>query len=363
MPYTLAQIAEALDARCEGDGTLPITGAAEPRDAGPESLALAMEPRYADGLPEGSARAAILWEGAQWRDMGLEGALFVRRPRYAMAGLTRALDPGPAIAAGRHGTAVVDPTARIGTGAAIGPFVVIEAGARIGAGARIAPHVWIGSDAVIGDGALLYAGVRIGPRVRIGANFIAHPGAVVGADGFAFVTPDRSAIEAVRESLGKETLTGETSYTRIHSLGSVEIGDDVEVGANATIDRGTIRATTVGSGTKIDNLVQIGHNCRVGRDTLICALVGVAGSVTIGDRVVLAGQVGISDNIQIGDDVVAGGASKIATSVPRGRVVMGYPAVKMTQHIEIYKALRRLPRLFTEVRALQKAVSKAPQSD
>ncbi len=357
----LSEIARALGARLEGDGDIPIAGAAEPASAGPTDLAMAMSERYAQGLREGRARAAILWDGADRTAYGLEGALFVPRPRVAMAGVTRALDSGPDIAPGVHPTAVIDPSARIGEGAAIGPFVVVGAGVRLGRDARIGPHASIAAGASLGDGCLLHAGVRIGRDVRIGDDFVAQPGAVIGGDGFSFVTPERSRVEAMREALG-EADAAEQSWTRIHSLGSVEIGDDVEVGANATVDRGTIRATRIGRGTKIDNLVMLGHNVTVGEDCLFASQVGVAGSTRIGNRVVLGGKVGVSDNIVVGDDVVAGGGTNIYTTVPAGRAILGSPAVRIEQQIAINKGLRRLPRLFADVAAL-KALQKPPAGD
>ena len=363
MKLTIADIAAALSARAEGDTSLCVTGAAEPQAAGPDEIALAMSPKYAEALGEGRARAALLWEGADWQAMGLRAAVFVARPRLAMAGLTRAFDPGPGIAPGIHPSAVIDPSARLGEGAAVGPLAVIGAGAEIGPGARIGPHVGIGPGVRIGADALLHAGVRLARGVTIGDRFIAQPGAVVGADGFSFVTEETSGVEVIRRTLGtRDAITAQT-WHRIHSLGGVEIGDDVEIGANATIDRGTIRATRIGRGTKLDNLVHVGHNVEVGEDCLLCGQVGIAGSARIGSRVVLGGQCGVSDNIFVGDDVIAGGASKIFTNVPAGRVVLGSPAVKMETHVEIQKALRRLPRLAAAVAALQKAVSKDGAKD
>ncbi|OSP55234.1 UDP-3-O-(3-hydroxymyristoyl)glucosamine N-acyltransferase [Pseudoruegeria sp. SK021] len=363
MTFSLNEIATALGARIEGDGSLRISGASEPASAGAQDLALAMDPKYAARLSEGAARAAILWDGADWKSYGLAAAVFVPRPRYAMAGVTTLLDPGPEIAPGVHPTAYVDPSAVLGEGVAIGPNAVIGARVRLGKGVRIGPLTSVAEDAVLGDAVLLYAGVRVGARVRLGNRVILQPGAVIGADGFSFVTPEKSRVEGVRESLGAEKANLAQSWTRIHSLGTVEIGDDVEIGANSTVDRGTIRATTIGRGTKLDNLVQIGHNVQIGEDCLLCGLVGVAGSTRIGNRVVLAGQCGVNDNIFIGDDVVAGGGTKIFTNAPAGRVLLGYPAVKMATHIESYKALRRLPRLFREVAALQKAVLKGDQTN
>ncbi|WP_096785786.1 UDP-3-O-(3-hydroxymyristoyl)glucosamine N-acyltransferase [Rhodobacter sp. CZR27] len=363
MGHTIRDIASALGAEASGNLDLVVTHAAEPAGAGAGALALAMDPRYAEGLSKGAARAAMLWQGADWQAMGLEAAIFAPRGRLAMAGLSRIFDPGPQIVPGIHPMAIVDPTAEVGEDAAIGPFVTVGAGVRIGPRARIASHVSVAEGARIGADALILQGARIGARVTIGDRFICHPGAVIGADGFSFVTPEKSGVEEIRETLGERAEIRQQSWVRIHSLGSVSIADDVEIGANSTIDRGTIRDTSIGAGTKLDNLVHVGHNVQVGRDCLLCGQVGIAGSSRIGDRVVLGGQVGVSDNIFVGDDVVAGGATKIRTNAPAGRVLLGDPAVKMETQIEIQKAMRRLPRLAATVAALQKAVSLKGQSD
>ena len=363
MHYTIDEIAAALGAEALGATDIAIRGAAEPADADIDDLALAMDEKYARGLAQSKARAALMWDGADWQSFGLDAAILVKRPRYAMSGLTELLDPGPEIAPGIHPSAFVDPSADLGEGAAIGPFVHIGPRARIGRRARVASHVSIAEDAVLGDDALLHAGCRIGARVRIGDRVIAQPGAVVGADGFSFVTPDKSRVEEARASLGADTDARNAHWTRIHSLGSVDIGDDVELGANSTIDRGTIRSTRIGHRTKLDNLVHVGHNVVVGDDVLLCGQVGIAGSTTIGNRVVLGGQVGVSDNITVGDDVVAGGATKILSKIPAGRVVLGYPAMKMEQFIQAGQNWRRLPRLMEDVRALKKAVSKDAADD
>lgn len=342
--FSIAEIAAALGAEALGDTALRITRAAEPHVAGRADLALAMDAKYASGLAQGSAQAALLWPGADWQALGLRAAIYAPRGRLAMAGLTRLLDAGPHIAPGIHPMALIDASARIGAGAAIGPFVTIGPGAQIGARARIAAHVSIAEGAVLGDDALICAGARIGARVVIGHRAVVQMGAVIGADGLSFVTPEKSGAEEVRETLGQRQAARAQSWVRIHSLGAVQIGDDVEIGANTAIDRGTIRDTTIGRGTKLDNLVHIAHNVQIGQDCMICGQVGIAGSARLGDRVVLAGQCGVNDNIFIGDDVICGGATKVFTNVPAGRVMLGYPAVQMQTHIEMQKALRRLPR-------------------
>ncbi|WP_406736552.1 UDP-3-O-(3-hydroxymyristoyl)glucosamine N-acyltransferase [Thioclava sp. GXIMD4215] len=357
MAHRIDTIAKALGARFEGDGAICVTGASEPATASANQIALAMDPKYAAGLQEGQARAAMLWEGASLADFPLEAAIFVPRPRLAMAGLSRVFDPGPEIAPGIHPSAVIDPSAEIGEGAAIGPFTYIGRGVKIGPQARIAAQVYIAEGAQIGAQALIHSGVRIMAHVKIGDRFICNPNAVLGGDGFSFVTPEKSGVEEIRDTVGKRAEIREQHWTRIHSLGTVEIGHDVEIGANSTVDRGTIRATKIGNGTKLDNLVCVGHNVQIGEDCMLCGQVGIAGSTKIGNRVVLGGQTGVSDNIFIGDDVIAGGSTKIFTNAPAGRVLLGSPAVKMETQVEIQKSLRRLPRLFAQFADLRKTVA------
>lgn len=356
MAHSIREIAAALGAEAAGDVEFVVEGVSEPASAGLNDLALAMVPRYAEGLAQGRAQVALLWAGADWRALGLRAAIFSPRGRLAMAGLTRMMDQAPVISAGVHPSCVVDTDVVIGDGASIGPFVTIGAGTRIGARARIASHVSIAEHVFIGDNALILQGARIGARVVIGDRFICQPGAVIGADGFSFVTAEKSGVEEIRATLGHRDEIRPQSWIRIHSLGAVRIGDDVEVGANCAIDRGTIRDTLIGSGTKLDNLVHIGHNVEVGRDCLLCGQVGIAGSARIGDRVVLGGQCGVNDNIFVGNDVIAGGGTKIFTNAPAGRVLLGYPAVKMETHVELQKALRRLPKLAARVAQLEKSL-------
>lgn len=358
MGHSLRDIGAALGAQVVGDADVVIRRASEPSAAGPNDLAVAMNPRYAEGLAVGKARAAILWADADWQAMGLQAAILVPRARFAMAGLTRFLDSGPLFTAGIHPLAFVDSTAEIGEGAAIGPFVAISAGVVLGPRARVASHVSIAEGARIGADALILQGAHIGARVYVGDRFICQPGAVVGSDGFSFVTAEKSRAEEIRETLGKSGKVLDQPWVRIHSLGSVVLGDDVEIGANSCIDRGTIKDTRIGSGTKLDNLVHVAHNVQVGRDCLLCGLVGIAGSVQVGDRVVLGGQVGVSDNIFVGDDVVAGAGTLILTNAPAGRVLLGYPALKMDTHIELQKAVRRLPRLAARVAAIEATIAR-----
>jgi UDP-3-O-[3-hydroxymyristoyl] glucosamine N-acyltransferase len=363
MRHTVSEIAEAIGAHAVGDKGRVIVAVAEPADAGPDDLAMAMAPKYAERLTEGAARAAMLWEGADWQAFGLDAAILVARPRLAMSGVTRLMDLGQGEAANVHPTAVVDGTAKLGQGVSVGAFAVIGPRVEIGDNAILGAHVTVGADARIGTDAYIRDHVSIGARVRIGARFRAQPGARIGADGFSYVTPEPSGAEAARQSMGDQGDTKAQAWLRIHSLGAVTIGDDVEVGANSTIDNGTVRDTVIGDGTKIDNLVHVGHNCVVGKHCLLCGQTGLSGSVTVGDHAVLGGQTGVVDNIIIGARAISGGGTKILSNVPPGRVMLGYPGVKMSTHVEIYKAQRRLPRLMRDIADLRKAVFKPDATD
>ncbi len=363
MSYSVAEIAKALGAQAAGDTARLIKRAAEPQDAGPDDLALAMSPKYAESLAEGAAEVAMLWPDADWQGLGLKAAIFPTRPRFAMSGMTAMLDAGQGFGAGVHPSAIIDPSAQLAADVSVGPLAIISAGARIGAGSVIGPHCFIGVDVTLGEQAYLREQVSIGARVTIGNRCIIQPGARIGGDGFSFVTAEPSTVESARKTLGDQGTAKAQPWIRIHSLGSVTIGDDVEIGMGCTIDCGTIRNTTIGNNTKLDNQVHLGHNVSIGENCLICGQVGIAGSARIGNNVVMAGQVGVNDNIFVGDGVIAGGGTKLMSNVPAGRTMLGYPATQMDKQVDLYKAQRRLPRLLREVAELRKAVFKSGKDD
>lgn len=358
MTYTIQDIANAIGAEAAGRTDLAVTRAAEPATAGADDLALAMDPTYAEALARGQARAAVLWNGADWQAMGLEAAIFVTRPRFAMAGITATFERPASMPPGIHPSAVIDASASIAPDAHIGPLCVIGAGVEIGANARIEGQVTIADHARIGENALLHSGMRIASHVVIGRNFIGHYNSVIGGDGFSFVTPEPGAVEEARSDLRLSGNARAQSYVRISSNGSVRVGNDVELGALSAIDKGTIADTVIGDGTKIDNHVQIGHNVRIGRDCMLCGHTAVAGSSVLGDRVVLGGKAGVIDHLIVGDDVIAAASTMILSNVPKGRLMMGYPAMPLERNVESYKAVRRLPRLAEKVADLQKQVSR-----
>ncbi len=342
MAKTVQDIATALGAKAFGAVDLLVTGLSEPAGAGPDDLALAMSPAYGDALLQGKARAAVVWAGADWRALGLDAAIEAPRARLAMAGLTQMMDRvEPPLGVSVH--AIVDPTANIGKDVSIGHFAIIGAGAVIGNRSRIAEHVTIGAGVVVGQASHIHAGARLMGGVRVGARAIIQPNVVIGGDGFSFVTATPSNVEIGRKTLGKVPFEAPADPVqhRIHSLGGVQIGDDVEVGANSTIDAGTIRATRIGNGTKIDNLVQVGHNVVVGAHCLLCAQTAVAGSAVIGDRTVLGGKSGVGDNLKVGTDCVIGGAAIVLSDVPDGSFMMGYPAQPMLTYRARERHLRQ----------------------
>ena len=364
MAYTVAEIAAALGAEAFGDLSILIETASEPATAGPADLALAMSPAYAEKLSEGRAQVAVVWAGCDWQALGLKAAIAAPRARLAMSKLTQLLDRPFDIEDGIHPMSVTT-GAELGEGVAVGPFATIGKGARIGARSRIGAHVTIAPGAVVGEDCVVLDGARIMRRVTLGDRCIIHPNTVIGSDGFSFVTADVSNVEKARKSLGEAEMAAPVDATqhRIHSLGGVVVGDDVEIGANSAVDAGTIRPTRIGKGCKIDNLVHIAHNVALGRDCVLAAQVGIAGSTTVGDRVVMGGKVGIGDNLTVGNDCVLTGATSVLSSVPAGRVMMGYPATQMTQQVEMYKSLRRLPRALKQISELQKSVSNDGHKD
>ena len=362
MSHSIAELAIALGVEAVGDSSIKVSGVTEPALANADQLALAMDPKYAGTIAEGSAEAAMLWHGADWQELGLKAALMPTRPRYSLSALTALMDLGQGYPKGIHETSVIDASAEIGEDVTIGAFCVIGARVKIGAGSVLAPQVYVGTGSEIGEGSLLREGTKIGADVIVGKGFVSQQNVSVGGDGFSFVTPEKSAVEETRDSLGADVSAQGQAWARIHSLGGVIIGDDVEIGSGSSVDRGTVRPTQIGNGVKIDSLVQVGHNVVIGNHCLLCAQAGVAGSSKIGNYVVLGGQSGVADNVFVGDGVIAGGGSIILSNVPAGRAVLGYPAIKMDSHVETYKGMRRLPRMLRDIAALKKAVFKDGQS-
>ncbi|MCE9637263.1 MAG: UDP-3-O-(3-hydroxymyristoyl)glucosamine N-acyltransferase, partial [Planctomycetes bacterium] len=258
-----------------------------------------------------------------------------RNPQVAMIAVLHALHPDRRPESGIHATAVVDSSATLGARVHIGPAAVVDAGATIGDDVVVGAGSCVGAGSSIGAGTRLYPRVVVYAGVRIGKGCILHSGAVIGADGFGYAR--------VREG-----------YLKVPQVGGVEIGDDVEVGANACVDRGTLVPTRVGNNTKIDNLVQVGHNCEIGARVLLCGQVGLAGSTIIEDDCVLAGQVGVKDHVRVGRGSMAAAKSAILGDVAPGSKVGGIPQFDYDDWMKSAIAFRSLPAMRAELRALRK---------
>lgn len=327
-------VAAALSAQFVGDGSLNIERVVHPSAAERASdLAVAMSSDALTALVSSKAQIAIVSDKAKPPE-GLKAVIVASQGRATLAKLTTLFDLGPAHEGGIHPNALIAPDATIGEGVSIGPFVTIGARSRIGAHTAILGNVTIGADVAIGQNGLVYSGVRIGDRVTIGDRAVIHFNATIGSDGFSFLPV---------------TGAGKGKPQRVHSLGSVAVGDDVEIGANTTIDRATLETTRIGDGTKIDNQVQIAHNVRIGESCMICGKVGIAGSVEIGDRVLLGGGVGIADHITIGSDAIVAAGSGVGTSIAAGAKVSGYPAMPHERSVEAFMFLSRHKRVLRDL--------------
>ena len=352
MAVALEAVAVATGGRLHGEGLVAVERLVHPAEArGADDLVFLMEAAHAAMLADSPVRAAVLPEGARPPEGALDAWVEVEKPRYALAGLVALFEPGPHAPPGVHPTAAVAEGAVLGPGVSLGPFVSVGPGAEIGARTRILSHASVGAGAEIGPDCLIHAGARIGEGVRLGARVILQPGAVIGADGFSYVTSEPASFEVARRSGDYHGVVNEP-VRRIGSLGRVELGDDVEIGANSCIDRSNIGATRVGARTKIDNLCQIGHNIVIGEDCLISGKTGIAGSTRVGNRVVLGGAAMLADHIEVGDDAVVGGAAAVWKSVPPGQVWVGYPARPKSVYLAAQAHLARMGRVARQLRRL-----------
>jgi len=348
---TIRHVATAIGARLEGNGDMPVRSPCHPADAvDAEDLVLVFEPELATLVGQTPAAAAIVAEGIALPPHRLKAVLWVRRPRYVLARLLPLFALPPSHRPGVHRSAAIDESATLGADVAIGPFVSVGPGAAIGDGTVLLGHISIGAEAKVGAGCLLHPGVRIGDRCRVGDRVILHHNVSIGADGFSFATPEPSAAEAAQRGRGAGVQTRDLA--RIPSLGAVRLEDDVEIGANSAVDRGTVGDTRIGRGTKIDNLVMVGHNCVIGADCLIAGQVGISGSCRIGDRVVLGGQAGIADHVTIGDDAVVMARAGVPHDLPAGAAVGGAPAMPQKDFHRQLLYIGRLKRMFEELKRL-----------
>lgn len=337
MNLTVGQLAGQLSGQVEGDPNTRLVGLAAVEAAGPTDLTFVVDARRAKLLAGSKAAAALV--PANVNTDGIAIALIrvadVNVALTSLLGMLARPEDRPAV--GTHKTATVAPSAKIGQDVAIGPGAVVEAGGVIGDGAALCANTYVGSDAVIGAGTVLLPGTVVLHDCRIGRNCRIGPGAVIGAMGFGYGFRN-----------GRHEL--------VPHAGNVEIGDDVDIKANACVDRAKFGSTRIGDGCKIDNLCQIAHNVQMGRGCVLAAFVGIAGSAVLKDYVVLAGQVGVRDNITLGSGVRCGGLSAITHDWPDGAKLWGNPAVDAGKRVRIALLSEKLPELFARLRDVEKKV-------
>ena len=330
----LRELAVAIGGELVGDGEVEITQVAEIDRAGPGSLVMVREARHLARAEASRASAVLLSSTVSSARLP---AIRVSDARLGLARAIALLYPKPRPAPGIHPTAVVGPGTQIEDDVTIGPSVVIGERCRIGRNAVIMGGCVLGREVVVGEESILYPHVTLYDRTVLGARVFLHSGVVIGSDGFGYAT------DAGR-------------HVKIPHIGRVVVEDDVEIGANTTIDRATLGETRIGAGTKIDNLVQIGHNVTIGPHCIIVAQVGIAGSVRIGSGVILAGKVGVSDHVTIGDGVTVLARSLVTKDIPAGITVSGSPARPHRDELKLEAARHRALDLLARVDALEQAL-------
>lgn len=334
------ELAHRLECRFEGAGNPKITGIAPLAEAGPEDLSFVTEPGFAPAAR--TTRAGALLVGM---DFAADGApcplLRSAEPQVVVGRAIDLLRPAPRPAPGIHPAAAVDASAVLGPNCHVGAFAVIAAGCKVGADAVIHPHAVLYADVVVGERFTAHAHVVVREGTRIGNDVTLQPGVVIGGDGFGFAR------------------TREGRHAKVPQVGTVEIGDGVEIQANSCIDRGTLSATRIGAGTRIDNLVQVAHNCDVGKNVLLCAQVGLAGSTSVGDGAILAGQVGVAGHCHVGTGTIITAQSGTHGDLEPGKVYSGSPAFDHGQWLRATAVFARLGDLQREVRELKRRLAAA----
>ena len=332
--FTIEEINQAVKGKLSGDPAISITGVEEITRATSGQLTFIGDKKYANMWEQSQASAAIVNESLDI-DPGKKRALVrVKDADLAVAVVLQLFEPDPpACEPGIHSTAVVDPTAQIGEGTAIGPGCYIGAGVTIGANAKLYPNVTVLDDSSIGSDTIIWSGTVVRERCRIGSECILHPNVTIGADGFGYrPSPDGSRL------------------VKIPHIGTVWIGDGVEIGAGSCVDRGKFSATTIGDGTKIDNLVQIAHNCTLGKSCAIAGQAGMAGSATLEDGVLMGGSSKVVDHVTVGAGAKIGGGAGVISDVPPGKTLLGVPADDRRQTLRLWAAQKHLPDLVRQMK-------------
>jgi UDP-3-O-[3-hydroxymyristoyl] glucosamine N-acyltransferase len=340
MKLTLKKLAEIAGGELDGDGQIEITGVAGLKEAGNGQITFLANPKYAKDLAATKASAVIAAPGV---DTHGKPCIRAKNPYYAFSKVLTVFAPQRKAPQGIMPGSTVSPTAKLGNGITVYPNAFVDDNAVIEDGVLLFPGVFVGEGSVVGEGSMIYPNVVIREGVRIGKRVIIHSGTVVGSDGFGYAT------EAGR-------------HNKIPQVGGVVIGDDVEIGSNASIDRGALGDTVIKRGTKIDNLVQVAHNVVIGEDSIIVAQVGISGSTELGHHVVLAGQVGVAGHLKIGDMVTVGAKSGVHGGLDGGQAYSGIPAIPHKDWLRSAVVYEKLPEIRKTLTDLLKRVAEIEKS-
>ncbi len=332
--YRLCELAEQVGGELRGDGEVEITGVGHLTEASPGEITFVDGPSVQSLCDTCEASALIVPPEVEVREKPF---IVTEDPRLAFSVVLELFAPDGRPEAGVHPTAVIGADVRLGEGVSVGANAYIGDSAVIGDNTIIHPLAYIGREATIGEDNAIYQQVFIGERVQTGTRVIVHAGAAIGGDGFGY-------------------LQTEEGHRKIPQIGIVILEDDVEIGANSTIDRATVGATRIGAGTKIDDQVHVAHNVVLGRNCLLCGQVGIAGSTSIGNNVVMGGQVGVNDHVSVGDNVILAARASVFGDIEEEGIYSGYPADHHQRQLRIIAHTRRIPKLLDRIEELEKTV-------
>lgn len=337
MKKTLQELAELVGGQVKGEAGLVIQGLSNLEGAGPDDLAFAVEP-YIEDAKQTRAGAVILPAGVAAAENFPKPAIYVESPKESFARLLEIFTPKLEFQAGISPKAHIGKDVTVGEGSIIMPFAVVDDHAVIGERVTIYPHVYVGQYAEVDDETVIYSSATVREYCRIGKRCVIHSSAVIGSDGFGFTTKDGV-------------------HTKVPQVGNVVLEDDVEIGAHDGIDRAAMGSTVIGQGTKIDNLVHIGHNCKIGPNCLIVAQTGISGSTEVGHNVTFGGQTGTVGHIKIGANSVYAARSGIIANMPEGQFCAGFPVQSHASWLRMQAAMQHLPEMRKTIKKLEKQLA------
>lgn len=340
LSFKASEVCKKFDAHLIGNPDFEIKAVGDPRSAGPHTACFISNPNYLESAINSPAGFLVLTEEF-YKKLDTSKTVaktfaITKNPYLFFVSLMGLFYPPKKVNPGIHPQAFVSPKASVHKSAQVGPFVCVEQGAIVGENVILEAGCFVGENVQIGSESILYAGVKIYHDCILGKRNVIHAGVVIGADGFGFIQDSHK------------------EQVKIPQVGKVVVGDDVEVGANTAIDRGTFEDTVIGRGVKIDNLVQIGHNCRVGDHTIICGHAGIAGNTVIGKNCLLSGKVGTKGHMEIGDNVQVGGMSGVTKDISSNSIVKGYPAMPINEYLKIHAHYMKLPEIYKRLLSLEK---------